>query len=344
MSALSKELYSLPETIKSRVNRDGGLSDEQFLRLVKGQITHNTIMPLQASKNDVIELQQQNYDECEQLGEELINSGQVAFVVCTSDSQLTLAQLSSMGTTLLGWKLMQAGNMPVWIMCSQQLSQQLHTYISGLILSPGLSGAILEQYEGYCLNPDNSLCIEQHKPRLYPLGSGDLGPLCASLQLTHNAEYQNVKYVIVCHVNNILAHPDVSLLGYHVKSKRQITCEVMHKLSRDYESILALADTLQLIDQFRLHDDFVEQASFISTGTMILNIDVLKQKIDWEWQRIRKHVNNKIVVQYERSIQQYTSMFNANYVLVPRETHYCHVKSESDLALANAILQTRKLL
>lgn len=343
MSTLSKELYSLPEAIKSRVNRDDGLSNEQLLRLVKGQITYNTITPLQTTKNDVIELQhQQNYDEYEQLGEVLINSGQVAFVVCTSDSQLTLAQLSSVGTTLLGWKLMQAGNMPVWIMCTPQLSHQLHAYISGLILSPGLSGTILEQYEGYCLNPDNSLYIEQHKPRLYSLGSGDLAPLYVSL--IHNNEYQNVKYVVVCHVNNVLAQPNAGLLGYHVKSKRQITCEVTHKLSRDSDSILTLADTLQLVDQSRLHDDFIEQASFISTGMMILNADVLKQNVNWEWQRIRKHVNNKIVVQYERSIQQYTSMFNTNYVLVPRETHYCYVKSESDLAHANTILQTHKLL
>lgn len=342
--SLKEELTTVDPTVAARVHRQGAMPDRELVSLAtRIDADPATYLPGQASERDVTRFDAID-EEDERLGEELILSGKVAFVVLAGGAGTRMgapklfARIPGLDVSLLAWKLLQAGNMPVWVMAAPDTRNDVQRHIAALALPQGTSGVIFDQFEGYRLTPDNRLSmLAPGFPELHPLGHGDLGP--ALLEAGTLDDNPHVKHVIVCNVDNVLASPHSGLLGHHVRSGRRVTCEVVAREKADAGGVLAwVDDRLQVVESFRLPDGFVDEAPYHNTNSMVIDVETLRRPMAWRWHRTRKVVNNRLVVQHERLLQQYTEEHESGFVCVPREARYMPVKTHEQLAAAGEAL------
>ena len=343
-ASLASDLQCVDDVLQKRVHRLGGLSDAELLSLTMSPDTNPASYLLDhVSENNVSSWETvTSIDEAR--GEQAIRDGEVAFVVLAGGSGTRMGQpklfarIPGMELTLLGWKLLQAGQMPVWVMSTPDMMPQVQRHVSSLALPMGMHGCVFEQFEGYRLTPDNRLSIgPTGLPELYPLGHGDVGPaLVANGVLDDNPE---VKYAYICNVDNALATPHPGIIGRHIRTGAPVTCEIVDRIESDRGGVLAwIKNVLQVAEDFRLPPEFVDESKYHNTNTMLINVDVLRRPIPWRWHRVRKHVDNRIVIQYERLLQQYTEECDTDFLVVPREARYCPIKNLDDLEYAGKLL------
>lgn len=341
--SLKAELDSVYALFQERVHRKGGMLDEELMSLTTRMdadpaLYHPEQVTTDQVNNDVTALD-------DLLGESLIKEGKVAFLIMAGGEgsrfggPKAFARIPGIDLSLLGWKLLQCGNMPAWVMTSPRMTQEVQRHISQLAVPMGMNGVIFEQFEGYRLTPDNRLSIVNGIPDLYPLGHGDVGP--ALVEAGVLADNPDIKHVVVCNVDNVMASPHPGVIGRHVRSGCKVTCEVVDRLKGDRGGVVANVNSkLQIAEDFRLPDGFADAALYHNTNTMVIDVDVFQWPISWRWHRVRKTVDTRIVIQYERLLQQYTEESPTNFLHVPRDARYLGVKTPEDMSHAAEILAT----
>lgn len=344
VGSLKEELQGVLPEYQQRVHRDGGLMDAELVSLTtRFDADPAAYHPEQVDIGN-ISTYEHITEEHVSIGDAAIKNGEVAFCLLAGGAGTRMggpklfARIPGIGISLLAWKLMQAGGMPVWVMTPPGMVKPIEQHISHLVLAPGMSGVVFEQFEGYRLTPDNRLSmLAPGTPDLYPLGHGDVGPaLVENGVLDDNP---NVKHVIVCNVDNVLASPHSGILGHHILNNAAVTCEIVDRAKTDHGGVLAWVNGFrQIAEDFRLPDGFVEQAKFHNTNTMIIDTSMLRANIPWRWHRVRKHADSRLFIQHERLLQQYTEHCTADYVHVPRQARYMPVKTNDDLDRAGNAL------
>lgn len=341
-----------PET-KQRVNRHGAMTERELLSLVLNPQQNDAFDVDQANERDLV-----RHDDiaASKAGADAIRSGEVAFVVLAGGAGTRIGEskaflrLPKVGITLAAAKLTQASvvtddgeflQAPTWFMTSPALSARMVSHLSSLIPTP--TGVVFEQFESYRLSVNSRLrFVEQGVPDLYPTGHGDVG--LAMLESGVWDDNPGVKHVVIVNCDNVLGSLDLATLSHHLETGAHVTCEVVERRPHDGGSCVAWADgRLQAIENFRLPVDFVEQARYGSTNTMIVSVKALTTPIPWRWHRVRKIIDSRIVVQHERLLQQYTEAFPAQFVLVDAARRYLPIKTESDLARAGELLDGNRL-
>lgn len=346
VNELRGDLAAVKPEIKARLNRPGALDEDQLLWLVTKQPQQSVNEPEHATTNDVIK-----YDDLVewQPGIDAVLAGEVAFVVLAGGTGTRAGepkpfmQLPKLGITLMANKLVQSSfvthegeiiQAPIWFMTSPDIMKRFARHLDGLVPRPA-AGIVFEQFESYRLTVDNRLVfVEPGAPELHPTGHGDVGPALVESGVLD--EHPEVKHCVIVNCDNVLASLDPVLLTRHIKSGAAVTCEVVERREGDSGGVLAWVDgQLQIVEQFRLPDGFANEARYHNTNSMIIEVTALRQQLPWRWHRVRKHINGRIVVQYERMLQQYTENFKTDYVLVDRERRYLPVKTEADLQRAD---------
>jgi len=325
----------LPE-IRARVEVRGGMTIDDIFNVIAYDANNCPIVRAFGDRTDVYAYDSVSCDD-EQVGELAIAKGEVAFVVLaggTSASPLTV--IPGLNVSLVAWKVMQGGDMPVWIMTSLAQLDAVGNHVRSLATSPGTKGCVFTQFEGYTLTIHDKLSWScPGIPRTHTLGHGDLGP--ALLESGLLAENPQVKYLYVCNVNNVMASPHEGLLGKHIKQGMQVTREVVDRQSNDVGGVLAWLDRkcgLQVVEDWCLPRSNV--ASFHNTNSMILNVDIIKSKLDWRWHRM---INGN-EVEHRRLLNQYSEEFLTMYVQVPRDSRYIPIKDEMSLNEASKRLMS----
>jgi UDP-N-acetylglucosamine pyrophosphorylase len=352
IKTLSEDLVKVNVEYTKRFRRFDGLDDQALINLVANQHNFNHFCEAEhPSQQDVVDYESMTPAHAI-LGEKAVKNGEIAYVVLAGGSGTRFGKpkafvtLPKLGISLVANKLMQSIivdhnneilNIPIFFMTQPDLVKQFVEHLS--YMSPPPQCTIFEQFESYRLLPDNSIdFISPGVPNMHPCGHGDVGPaLLESEVLSDNPQ---IKHVIIVNVDNVLAAPDMAILGQHLSLKSDVTCEVVKSTKQDKGGRLAYVDgKLQIVEDFRLDPKFVKESKYCNTNTMIMSTSALiYAAMNWKWHRVRKEVNNKIVIQYERLLQQYTEVFDTNYVLVPREKRYVPIKNEADLLIADKML------
>jgi len=342
--SLREELHNILPEFQARVHRVGALPDDELIRMTTRQDADPAMYhPDQPDERSVVQWDDVTLaDEAE--GSRMIKDGEVAFVMLAGGvgtrmgGPKVFAKIPGLETSLLAWKVMQGGGMPTWIMTSYGNMQPVAHHMQKLVLPPGTWYHIFEQFEGYRLTPDNRMSwVTPGVPDLYPLGHGDVGP--ALVESGVLADNPNVKYAFICNVDNVLASPHAGLLGLHKRQGADVTCEVVERMPTDKGGVLAVVNNqLQVAEDWRLPAGFIEQARWHNTNSLIVDIGVLSSPIEWRWHRVRKQINNRLVIQHERLLQQYTEERPTQFVQVPRNARYHGVKTPEDLEAAGKVL------
>ncbi len=346
LSALRQDIANVRPDIKQRLARKGALSEEKLLSLVT-DASSIEIDAEHAYSSEVV-----NYDSLTswQPACDAVRDGKVAFVVLAggrssqTDNPLAFMALPKLGFPLMVNNLFQSGfvthegetiQAPAWFMTSPGLMERFANQLNCLSLMK--EGVIFEQFESYRLGVDNRLRFNDNDaPELCTTGTGDLGDaLVESGVLDDNPK---VEHVVVINCNNMLASLDPLILTHHIESGTRVTCEVIDGNEQGCGVMGWSNNKLQIIDDFRLDPTFVEEASYYNTNSMIITVDTLRAEMDWRYNKRRRQAGKRLVVQYERQLHQYTEVFPTQFVLVDGVRRFMPVKTESDLAKADTIL------
>lgn len=346
VASLKEELTQIISPHVLAANRRGGLTEAELVSLTTRMDADPAAYHPDHPDPSLVTSWDEVTHEDERIGEEAIADGSVAFVLLAgglgsrTGQPKSFLRLPGIDLSLLGWKLLQAGNMPVWVMTAPELVREMGEHVSTLALPPGQKGIIFDQFESYRLTPDSRIAwLAPGCPDMHTLGHGDVGPaLVESGVLSDNSK---VKQIYVCNVDNVLASPHPGILGLHIRRGVPVTCELVDRQEGDRGGVLAVVNNrLQIAEDFRLPQGFADGCRFHNTNTMVIDTRILTSNIPWRWHRVRKHADGRIVVQYERLLQQYTEEFTTSYVKVRREDRYLPIRTLEDLDTAGKLLTT----
>lgn len=351
VSRYRKSLKDVPDEIRRRVNRPGGLDEEKLLDLIINPQDYSVLMPDHPCEGDVETI----YDEaaCRTEGEKAICSGEVAYCILAGGAGTriggpkALLRLPGLGMSLLTLKLMQAkGPGPIWIIVSSSTKDKIVDHVESQSGFDKSRIKFIEQYESYRITPDNQIVIKNGMPDTYPCGHGDLFPALRHshtlLEFTNNGG----KYVEIVNVDNVMAGLDSVTIGRHMLGGKKVSCEVVKKSDSDSGGVLCSAlGTLQIVESFRIRGVDPQSFNWLNTNSFIINADVDINSLGDVWSRVQKNVDNNVVIQHERLLQEITTAYDTSYLSVDRNKRFIPIKNSSDLeAAARNIDANRKFL
>ena len=350
---LQEDLNNVKPEIKAKQDRPGALVEKQLLSLCCAT-PQEVVDGEHARPSDVV-----RYDELTswQPAVDAIRAGEIAFVVLAGGAGTraggpkAFMRLPKLGMTLMANKLVQSGftthdgeaiQAQTWFMTAPEHLERFGNHLIGLVPQPS-EGVVFEQFESYRLAVNNRIVFtEPGVPELYPTGHGDIGP--ALIESGVLDDHPNVKHCVIVNCDNVLASLDPIILSRHLEAGVDVTCELIDREKKDAGGVPVWVDNkLQVVENFRLPDGFIDGALYHNTNSFIISVEALKTSLPWRWHRIRKQVGNRLVIQYERLIQQYTEAFSTQYIVVDRKRRYLPVKVEGDLERADEFLNGNRL-
>lgn len=181
------------------------------------------------------------------------------------------------------------------------------------------------------------------EPSFYGPGHGDLGPCLRSSGLLARFEAAGGRTLLMSNVDNVVATLDPTLLGRHLASGRNLSVELVDKWPGDAGGAPAQVDgRLQIVESFRFPPDF-DQGSIpvFNTNTLWLQTEALAREHPLTWFVVRKEVEGRPVVQFERLVGELTAFESTCWLRVPRsgaDTRFVPIKSPGDLEACRAAL------
>jgi UTP--glucose-1-phosphate uridylyltransferase len=102
--------------------------------------------------------------------------------------------------------------------------------------------------------------------------------------------------------------------------------------------------TLQIVEEFRLPDDFDSAAvNVFNTNTFLVSAEaLLHQPFDWTYFEVEKTVDGRPAIQFERLLQEITTQLPSSYLEVPRDgkdSRFLPVKDLDDLTRSRAAIE-----
>jgi UTP--glucose-1-phosphate uridylyltransferase len=187
------------------------------------------------------------------------------------------------------------------------------------------------------------------KGDLFHLANGELSPYgpghgdfpgafrrCGALQ---RFLARGGKYLLVRNVDNLGARVEARMLGHHIASGCEATCELAPKLPEDVGgSPYSYLGRTQLIEQLRYPDGF--DASIVdvfNTNTFTFSAKVLDRDFDLGWYFVEKNVEGQKAVQIEHLIGELTAHLPTSFLQVGRSgrtTRFLPIKAPDDLVAA----------
>ncbi len=321
-----------------------GMSGDELLKVVAGQQNDPAAhFPCHPNDKDLSQANDVSAED-EALGERAIAAGEVACVFFSSNLDTSI--IPTLGMSVIAWKLLTTGNMPVWILTSKRDLECLSNHVSKLALAVGMNGTIFDGFDGYMLSADNRLQWMEKKgvPCRQWLGDGDLAPaLRQSTILTDNPK---IKYVHISDVANLLGNPHTGIIGRHIRRQRSMTCELVKNSKSFYDQKLAcpawVDNRLELVHPSRMHDSFALESKYVSTNSFVVNVELFQNDPAWQWVRTREIFKAATYIMYKRMFHQHTACVDADMIVVPRESRCLQVFDEQDLVHAGAFLEEHR--
>ena len=115
---------------------------------------------------------------------------------------------------------------------------------------------------------------------------------------------------------------DDALLGFFIESKKDVMVEVAPKEKGDRGGIPVHAlGKLQVLEEFRLPKTFdPTTVDVFNTNTFLVRANALRNThIPWTFFEVEKKVDGKVAIQFERLLQEITSVLPSAFVRISRD-------------------------
>ncbi|MGC6486786.1 MAG: UTP--glucose-1-phosphate uridylyltransferase [Planctomycetota bacterium] len=170
----------------------------------------------------------------------------------------------------------------------------------------------------------------------YGPGHGDFGQAIRASGALRRFLDAGGKYVFVRNVDNLGALADPAVLGHHIQSGRQTTCELAPKRDGDVGGAPYLyKDRVQLVEQIRYPEGF--DASIVDVfncNTMTFDAAAIDRDFELGRYFVQKTVDGRAAVQIEHLIGEMTAHLSTNWLQIPRDgadTRFLPIKKPEEL-------------
>lgn len=342
-------ISSVPKHLRNIVNKHGGLSEDHLLELILKPKDYSVDTP-EIPPDNIVEF---DYDVkvCLGIGSEAIQNKKVAYCIMAGGlgfdekTPKALIKIPGIGMSLLTLKLFQAiGEGPIWIVVSPSSRELIEDHVQSQIGFDHDRIQFIEQYESYCITPDNQIIFNGEQPLLSPCGHGDLFPLMTHSKLLEKSINHGLEYISVVNVDNVMGHLDPVGIGRHITSKANVSCEVVEREEDDTGGFLCdVNGTYQILESYKIFGTDTRQFKWLNTNSFVFNSSLNISPLGREWNRVQKDINGKIIIRYERLLQEITDAYDTKYLGVKREDRFIPVKKESDLVIVERMLNANKV-
>jgi len=289
-------------------------------------------------------------------GRSAIARGEVAFVVlaggmATRMGGVVKALVEALpGLTFLGYRVREidqlllryGGRVPLWIMTSFATSSAVEQAIAPF-KGEGREIATFEQDVSLRLTPEGGLFkTTDGAVSPYATGHGDLPDALRRAGMLDEFLSRGGRAIWIANIDNLGATVDPALLGWHLMHGAPLSVEVVDKVGTDRGGIPARLDGRPVVlEEFRLPKGFdAARVRTFNTNTFIVDARALRDlKPSWTYFEVKKKVQDKDCVQFERLLGELTSWLDTRFVKVPRDglaTRFLPVKDGPELEARRA--------
>lgn len=198
------------------------------------------------------------------------------------------------------------------------------------LVTPFLQNTLLR------LEPSGEL-LRDREGRLSPYGPGH-GDLVEAVarSVLEDMESRGIVAVQVSNVDNVLATPDASLYGTHLLGGLPLTFEVVPNTGGDVGGGPLVVDgVFQIVEGFRLPSSYdMASLSDFNANTFYLSVSCFHRDYDLSWFVVRKKVESREAIQFERLAGQLSAFIPWACRRVPRDgpgSRFSPIKDQATL-------------
>lgn len=357
--ALTDQLDALPETLEQQLKAhhfDRGWFADRAARLRRGELGKNSVdgSVEPPRPEDVVTLPapaSAEGSEMAETGRLALARGEVALIVlaggmATRMGGVVKALVDALpGKSFLDLRLAEQQHLekssgrcpPMWLMTSHSTDAPTRKALGDRL--DGYRIATFPQQLSLRLTPEGSLFRDSSgQPSEHAPGHGDLPDALRRSGLLERFIDSGGKYVTVANLDNLGATLDPLLLGFHESRRKPLTCEVVDKVGSDRGGIPVRWNGRPVIlEEFRLPESFdAATVRVFSTNTFHFEARALQElDMDFTYFTVKKTVEGKPAIQFERLIGEVTSHLQTSFVKVPRSgaaSRFLPVKDKEELA------------
>jgi UTP--glucose-1-phosphate uridylyltransferase len=242
---------------------------------------------------------------------------------------------------------------PLWLMTSDATDAAIRKALA----DRGAPAEVATFRQGMALrlDPEGRLFRDARgAPSTYATGHGDFVDAVRASGLLDQFRAAGGKAMLIANLDNLGATLDVAYAGALLASDASLLVEVCRKEAGDRGGVpVELEGRMQVLEEFRLPAKFdASTVPVFNTNTMWIRTDALKGlSVPWRWFVVEKQVDGRTAVQFERLLQELTSVLVTRYVEVPRHGEHARflpVKDPAELdrrrGELEAVLRARGLL
>jgi UTP--glucose-1-phosphate uridylyltransferase len=273
--------------------------------------------------------------EFDAIGSEAIRAGKVAAVVLAGGMATRFGGVVKAAVEVARGKSFLDLKLADIRACAKRLDGKLSTHLMSSFAThrdvtrlaaqastPAAPVSAFSQFISLRLNQDGSLFRDgQGQPSLYAPGHGDLTFALRRSGTLKSLIEQGVTYIYMSNVDNLAATLDPAIIGAHIISKQRISVETADKAKGDKGGAPVRVDgVLQIVEGFRFPKSFdQDQVPVFNTNSFVIDTAAMDRDFELDWFAVKKEVDHKPCVQFERLVGQLTAFLSCHVLSVSRE-------------------------
>jgi UTP--glucose-1-phosphate uridylyltransferase len=358
MTSLDAQLAALPADVTVTL-RNCGFDAARLVRLAKplqdgvaaDNLVKGKIEP--PAPGDVVQLPEPGSAEharLTKLGREALQRGEYALVVlaggmATRMGGVVKALVDAVpGKTFLDLRLREVEVIrerygkaaPLWLMTSQSTDDKIKAALGAR--RQGDDVATFLQELSLRLTPDGNVFLgADGRPSEHAPGHGDLPDALKRSGLLERFVARGGKTLMMTNIDNLGGTLDPLIFGFHLAHGLPVTSEVVDKLGSDRGGIpVRVDDKPCVLEEFRIPPSF-DPATVRVFNTNVFHFDakaLLELDMPWTFFTVTKKVEGQNVVQFERLVNEVTSVLPTKYLHLPRtgeKSRFLPVKDNDEL-------------
>ena len=288
------------------------------------------------------------------LGREAIANGEVGCVVLNGGMATRFGGVvkgvvkAYGGRSFLDLKLSQIdvaskGRAPILLMNSFSTAEDTARHLAEIGFAD--RARCFSQFVSVRLTPAGDVFLAADgKPSLHAPGHGDFSYAIAQSGELARFIDGGGKWLTLSNVDNLGAGLDPLIIGMHIDGKNPISVELVESHKGDVGGFPAtVSGHVSIVEAFRLPLWFeVSNISVFNTNTFVFDAASLANHPLLDWFAVKKQVDGRDAIQFERLVGQLTEHFDVTWLLVPREgaaSRFVPIKVPSDLETSAADLR-----
>ena len=342
MPSLAEQIAAIPKDVSERLDRFA-FDRQRLIRLGEllrqgkddsGVVTGKLEPPTASDVASLPEVGSAEYLRLEALGRAELAHGRVALVVlaggmATRMGGVVKALVEALpGRTFLDLRLAEIEAVkrregvapPLWLMTSAATDDKIRATLGSRLSGDQI--AAFPQELSLRLQPNGDLYLDdQGLPSEHAPGHGDLPDALKKSGLLERFVERGGRTLLATNLDNLGGTIDPVILGFHLDHGKPVTSEVVDKLGDDRGGIPVRVDgELRALEEFRLPKSF--DPSIVRVfNTNVFHIDaraLLELDMTWRFYTVKKKVDGKEVVQFERIVNEITGELPTVYLRLPR--------------------------